>query len=141
MKKRRANSQNSNQRRRRQVKFLPISEEMKQWSAMLQSELNSWPAITTKSMFGFLFFYRRGKVFAALPRTRGFDSPSSLVFKFNPMPPALRERARTDPRMNTSTKVTSKGWFSLEMHSESDLRDALFWLNRAYEAAKKGAAR
>lgn len=104
---------------------------------MLQSELNSWPAISTKSMFGFLFFYRRGAVFAALPLTRGFDSPSSLVFKFNPIPPALRERAQADARMNASTKATSKGWFSFELSSERDVGGALFWLNHAYEAATK----
>jgi hypothetical protein len=38
---------------------------MKRWSAMLQSELVSWPAISTKSMFGFLSFYRQGTIFAA----------------------------------------------------------------------------
>lgn len=141
MKESRALSRSTRRRPGRRVKFLPISEEMKQWSAMLESELNSWPGITTKSMFGFLFFYRRGAVFAALPRTRGFESPSSLVFKFDPMPPALLKRARADSRMDMSTKVSSKGWFAFEMHSEGDLRDALFWLNRAYEAAKKGPSR
>ncbi len=108
---------------------------MKQWSALLESELNSWPAITTKSMFGFLFFYRRKTVFAALPRTRGFDSPSSLVFKFNPMPPALQKRAQADPRLDASMKASSKGWFSFELSSETDLGDALFWLSHSYEAA------
>jgi hypothetical protein len=119
------------------VKFLPISEEIKQWSAMLESELNSWPGISTRSMFGFLFFYRGGAPFAALPRTRGFDSPSTLVFKFNPMPPTLQKRAHADDRMDASTKATSKGWFSFELSSENDLRDALFWLNHAYEVAVK----
>jgi hypothetical protein len=140
--KKRANpSRKPNRKRGDPHKFLPISEEMKEWSALLQSELNSWPAITTKSMFGFLFFYRRGAVFAALPRTKGFDSPSSLVFKFDPMPPGLRNRATADRRMNASTKVTSKGWFSFSLSSDADLRDALFWLNQAYEAATKRTAR
>ncbi len=121
--------------RQSRAKFPLLSEEMKQWSAMLQSELNSWPAIATKSMFGFTFFYRRRAVFAALPRTRGFDSPSSIVFKFNPMPPALRNRAQADSRLDASAKATSKGWFSFQLTSTSDLRDALFWLNHAYEAA------
>jgi len=125
----------------RRIKFPPISDEMKQWSAMLQSELNSWPGITTKSMFGFLFFYRRGVVFSALPRTRGFDSPSSLLVKFDPLPPALRERVQADPRIDVSMKASSKGWFAFRMDSDDDLRDALLWLNRAYEAAKKGTAR
>jgi hypothetical protein len=114
---------------------------MKEWSALLQTELNSWPAITTKSMFGFLFFYRSGEIFAALPRTKGFESPSSLVFKFDPMPPGLRKRAAADQRMNASTKVTSRGWFSFNLSSDADLREALFWLHQAYETAAKRTAR
>jgi hypothetical protein len=119
------------------IKFPVIPEEMKQWSAMLQAELNSWPAITTKSMFGFVFFYRRKIVFAALPRTRGFDSPSSVLFKFNPLPPTLQGRTLSDQRIDASMKPKSKGWFSFELNAEADLRDALFWLNHAYESAAK----
>ena len=110
---------------------------MKEWSAMLGSELNSWPNISTKSMFGFLFYYRKSKVFAALPKTRGFSGPSSLIFKFNPMPPTLLRRAQGDSRMDTNTRVSGKGWFSFELGSESDVRDALSWLNHSYEAARE----
>jgi hypothetical protein len=119
------------------AKFLPISEDMKEWSAMLQSELNCWPLITTKSMFGFLSFYREGKIFAALPQTRGFSSPSSLIFKFNPMPSPLLKRAKTDLRMDTNTRIPGKGWFSFELSSGNDLRDALFWLDQAYQESAK----
>ena len=131
------------QRRKRPMHpaFIPISEEMKQWSAMLTSELLRWPNISTRSMFGFFFFYRRRKVFAALPRTRGFDSPSGLLFKFDPMPLALHKRAQNDARLGASAKPSSKGWFSFHLASEADLHDALWWLNQAYEAAKKGTAR
>lgn len=118
-------------------KFPLISEQMKEWSAMLQGELNSWPAITTKSMFGFSFFYRRGVVFAGLPRTRGFDSPSALIFKVPRLSPELRERAEGDARIGASMKASSKGWFSFELRGENDLRDALFWLHHAYEGAHK----
>jgi len=118
-------------------KFPLVSEEMKQWSAMLQGELNSWPAIHTKSMFGFLFFYRRKVVFAGLPVTRGFDSPNALIFKIPLLSPALRKRAEGDARIGASMKASSKGWFSLELRAESDLRDALIWLHHAYEAARK----
>jgi hypothetical protein len=110
---------------------------MRQWSALLASELNSWPDIATKSMFGLLSFYRKRKIFAALPQTRGFTSSSSLIVKFNPMPPALLKRAHADPRMDTNTRVPGKGWFSFELNSQTDVRDALFWLNHAYEAAAK----
>ena len=137
MKKKPAKPSKSNRRSGHRVKFLPISEEMKQWSAFLESELKSWPNISARSMFGFLFFYRRGVPFVALPRTRGFDSPSALIFKFNSIPPALQKRAQADSRLDASMKASSKGWFSFELSTEADLRDALFWLNHAYEAATK----
>jgi hypothetical protein len=57
------------------------------------------------------------------------------------MPPALLMRAQSDPRMDSNTRIPGKGWFSFELNSEGDLRDALRWLNQAYEAAKKGTAR
>jgi len=128
----------SNSPRLRRAKLLPISEEMKLWSAMLATEMNSLPAITTKSMFGFLSFYRKGKIFAALPRTRGFGSSSSLIVRFHPMPPALLKRAQADPRMGTNTRVPGQGWVSFELNSQEDVRDALWWLNQAYECAKRG---
>lgn len=114
---------------------------MKQWSAMLTSELIRWPNISTKSMFGSFFFYRRRTVFAALPRTRGFDSRSGLLFKFDSMPAALYKRAEGDGRMHVSTKPSASGWFSFRVDSETDLQDALWWLNQAYEAATKGTPR
>lgn len=88
-------------------------------------------------MFGFLFFYCRGKVFAGLPRTRGFESPSALLFKLPGPSPALRKRAKADARISASLKASSKGWFSFELASDGDLRDAVFWLHQAYQAAGK----
>jgi hypothetical protein len=137
VKKASRHSRNSKHKHPSRAKLLPISEEMKQWSAVLASELNSWPDITTKSMFGLSSFYRKRKIFAALPQTRGFTSSSSLIVKFNPMPPALLKRAHADSRMDTNTRVPGKGWFSFELNSQTDVRDALFWLNHAYEAAEK----
>jgi hypothetical protein len=118
-------------------KFPHISEEMKQWSAMLESELRTWPVIRSKSMFGFLFFYRGKNVFAGLPHTRGFDSPSRFILKFYSMSPALHQRAKADPRMDAGRKASNKGWFSFELGCEGDLREALYWLNQAYEAAHR----
>ena len=87
-------------------------------------------------MFGFLSFYRAGKIFAALLWRRGFNSSSSLMVRFNPMPPALLTKARSDARMDTNTRVPGKGWFSFEVASEDDLRDVLGWLDHAYRAPK-----
>lgn len=116
-------------------KFPALSEEMRHWSAMLSTELNSWPRITTKSMFGLLSYYREQIIFAALPQTRGFNSCCSFILRFNPMPPTLLKRAQSDPRMDTNTRLPGKGWFSFRLNFETDLRDALYWLNQAYEEA------
>ena len=124
-------------KRRERPKFPVISEEMQHWAAMLEGEVGSWPGVTCKRMFGFRFLYRRKSVFAALPYSRGLFTPSSIILKFNPMPPALLKHAQSEPRMDTNTRVPGKGWFSFELNSERDLRDALFWLNHAYETAAK----
>jgi hypothetical protein len=123
--------------KRARPRLVPISEGMKEWSAMLQTELSTWPGVTTKPMFGFLSFYRHGTIFAALPQSRGFGSASSLIMKFNPMPPALLKCAQSDSRMDTNTRLPGKGWFSLELASPEDLREALWWLNQAYEGATR----
>ena len=75
---------------------------------MLESEVSSWTGISTKSMFGLVSFHRRGKIFAALPHTRGFRSSSSLILKFNPKPPALLKRAKADPRVDTNTRIPGR---------------------------------
>lgn len=116
-------------------KFSPVSEEMKQWSAMLGQELQKWPKATSRPMFGMLGFYRGNKMFAALPTTRGITSPNSFIFRMQPMPPKLQERASKEPRIDTSKLRTAK-WFAFELSSGADLHDALWWLNQAYEHAK-----
>ena len=127
---------NSRVPRARRATFAPIAEEMRRWSALLETELMTWPDVNRKAMFGFLSFYRAGKIFAAL-RTRGFNSSSSLILRFNPMPAALLAKARADARICTNTRVRGTGWFSFEVASECDLRDALAWLDHAYQAATK----
>ena len=117
---------------RERPKMPPVSEEMKQWSAMLRTELIGWPQVTSKPMFGMSGMYRRKKIFAALPVTRGFNTPSSIIFRFDPLPADLNQRALKEPRITPGTR-----WFSFEIQSTEDLRDALWWLNQAYEAAKK----
>jgi hypothetical protein len=112
------------------------SVEMKQWSAMLGNELNSWPQVTARPMFGLRGFYRGKKIFAALPVTRGIQNPNSLIFRIKPMPPGLLERAKKEPRIDTENRVPGAKWFLFELSSTADLRDALWWLNQAYDHAK-----
>jgi hypothetical protein len=114
---------------------------MQHWSAMLEAEVESWPSVTCKRMFGFRFLYRRKSVFAALPHSRGLFTPSSILLKFNPMPAGLFQRAQKEPRLDGGTRMSGKGWFSFELLSDADVRDAIWWLNQAYEAAKKGSAK
>jgi len=114
----------------------PASEEMKQWSAMLGSELGTWPKVTARPMFGLRGFYRGKKIFAALPVTRAIKNPNSLIFRIKPMPPDLSERARKEPRIDTETRAPGAKWLAFELNSEADFRDALWWINQAYEHAK-----
>ena len=108
-----------------------ISEEMKQWSAMLGEELRGWPKVSSRPMFGMLGVYRGKKIFAALPATRAIGTPNSVAFRLNPVPQDLEQRALKEPRV-----TPGKHWFSFEVHSTKDLRDALWWLNQAYEHTK-----
>ena len=112
-------------------KMPPISEEMKQWSAMLKTEVGGWPQISTKPMFGMMGLYRGKKIFGGLPLTRGFDTPNSVIFRFDPIPPDLEGRASKDKRI-----APGKRWFSFHVASTADLRDALWWLNQAYDKTK-----
>ncbi|HET7107128.1 MAG TPA: hypothetical protein VFI38_09980 [Candidatus Acidoferrum sp.] len=120
-------------------KLVPVSEETRRWSALLESELLSWPGVIAKRMFGFRTLYRGKRIFAALPNTRGFGADASLLIKFHPMPPALLKRAQTDSRVRGNTP--GSGWLSFTLSSDTDLHDALEWLNSSYEAAAKRVRR
>ena len=120
-------------------KLLPVSEETRRWSALLESELLSWPGVIAKRMFGFRALYRGKRIFAALPNSRGFGSDASILLKFDLMSPVLLKRAQTDLRVRGNTP--GKGWISFTLASDADLHDALAWLNHAYETAGKRARR
>jgi hypothetical protein len=110
---------------------------MREWSAMLEQELGGWPEVTSRPMFGMVGFYRRGRIFAALPRTRALNTPHSVIFRFEPMPPRLARRAQRDLRVDAERKTPGAKWYSFELNSTEELREALWWMNQAYEAAKR----
>ena len=112
-----------------------ISEEMKAWSAALEAELIEWPRVSGRSMFGFNALYRGKRIFAVLPRTRGVGNSNSLAFKLEGAGPRVLARLSKDPRVN-STMMRASRWFAFELCSQRDLKDALDWLGRAYEAAR-----
>ena len=116
-------------------KLLPVSEQLKAWSAALAAEAETWPGVTSRPMFGFMALYHGKRIFAALPRSRGLGTPNSLAFKLPAPSPGTRKRLEAESRIHTTVMHASR-WFSFELSSDSDLRDALAWLNRAYQAAK-----
>ena len=122
--------------KRKAPKMLRVSEETKQLSAMLGSELSTWPKVTSRPMFGLRGFYRGRKIFAALPVTRTIKNPSSFIFRIEPLPAKLLERAKAEPRIDTENAAPSAKWLTFTLNSEADFRDALWWLNEAYEHAK-----
>jgi hypothetical protein len=107
---------------------------MKAWSAALATEVATWPNVTSRPMFGMTALYRRRKIFAALPRTRCMDLPDSVAFKLESPGPAISAKLRRDSRI-AFTDMAKARWLSFEIRSDADLRDALEWLGRAYEAA------
>jgi hypothetical protein len=120
-------------------KLVPASEEARRWSALLESELLSWPGVIAKRMFGFRTLYRGKRIFAALPGSQGFGPEASILLKFKPMPPALLQQSKSDSRLRANSP--GNGWFSFTLTTDPDLHDALEWLNRSYESAKGGSKR
>lgn len=113
-----------------------VSEQMKAWSAALAGEISGWPQVATRSFFGFTALYRKDKIFALLPRTRGMQTANSLAFKIEGPAPAVRARLEEDARI-ASTRMQKARWFTFELSSDADLHEGLEWLSRAYEAAGK----
>jgi hypothetical protein len=110
------------------------SEQMKAWSAALAAEGESWPLVTTRAFFGFSALYRGDKIFALLPRTRAMQTPNALAFKLESPSARMSALLRQDPRTG-STEMRKARWFTFEMSCDTDLRAAIEWLDRAYEAA------
>ncbi len=115
-------------------KLPAVSEQMKEWSAALAAEIGGWPWVTARAFFGFTALYRRAKIFALLPRTRGMETANSLAFKLESPAPRLLAQLQQDPRIG-SAQMRKARWFTFELTADKDLRDALDCLARAYEAA------
>lgn len=117
-------------------KLPAISEQMKAWSAALEAEIGGRPGISSRAFFGFTALYRHDRIFALLPRTRGMETANSFAFKLKSSGPRHLARMRQDPRIG-STLMQKASWFTLELTSDADLRNALDWLLFAYESAGK----
>ena len=97
-----------------------VADEVKPALAFLERELSSWPQVTMRPMFGMLGFYRGKRIFAALPRTRAIGSSTAIICKLP---------SDKDPG------VPGKGWKTIDIVSDADLREALHILNRSYQQA------
>ena len=109
---------------------------MKAWAAASAGEAGNWPRVNTRPFFGFTALYRTDKIFALVPRTRGMNTANSLAFKLESVTAAVRKQLEKDPRIGTSMMPQAR-WFRFELSRDADLRDALDWQDRAYEAADK----
>lgn len=116
-------------------KLVRITEEMKEWSALLDSELSSWPSVTRKPMFGMVAYYRDGAIFAAVPRTKSFEPTNSVGFKFYKLTPTLKSVLERDARIRRENSGMST-WITFAIRESRDLKQALEWLGRAYDGAK-----
>ncbi len=114
-------------------KLPKITDEMKEWSALLGTELATWPGVTTKPMFGMTAFYRGKNIFAVLPKTRAFQTAKSVGFRLENPSAAMAKKLSADARV-ISNPIGSK-WISFEIDSPEDLNAALEWMGRAYEKA------
>jgi hypothetical protein len=127
--------------------MLRIPEEMKEWAGLLEAELASWPEVSARPMFGMRAFYRKRRIFAAVPRTRALNSPTSVIFKLHAQPSKKAgnawDRQRQFHDMEDSRlkelRMTSAGWLSFELNSAEDIRDALYWFEQAYNKAQPGS--
>jgi hypothetical protein len=108
---------------------------MKEWSALLGAEISTWPAVTSRRMFGMTVFYRKGNVFGALPGTKTFTTPNSVAFKLYRKTPRMNKMLADDPRI-TDRRQEDGSWISFEIDNEKYLNDALQWLEQAYSNAK-----
>ncbi len=103
---------------------------------MLGAELETFPEVSARPMFGLLGYYRDGVIFAALPKTKALGSPNSLIFKLNAAPRTVFERMKKDARITISSHGM-KGWHSLEIASDADIAGAQRWLIEAWRHAFK----
>ncbi|MGA8432983.1 MAG: hypothetical protein WB729_24385 [Candidatus Sulfotelmatobacter sp.] len=120
--------------KRHRTSLPAISEEMKAWSAALAAEMSNWPNVTLRPFFGFNALYRKEKLFGLLPRTRGMQTANSLVFKLESPRPQALARMRQDSRVGAAIMQKAR-WFTFELTTDADLRDALHW--QGYDAAGK----
>jgi hypothetical protein len=108
----------SGERRGKQPKLVPVSEEMRRTCELLAGELLRWPDVSMRPMFGMRAVYRGKVVFAMLPDKRALENPKAIAYK----------------RFEVQRKDDEK-WKLFELESEEHIASALVHLDRAYSKA------
>ena len=135
----------------RRIRMKAVSEGARGWAEVLKRELETWPGVTLKSAFGMTMAYRKGVVFAALPRTRALFEEDAILLKFNRQSRALSGRITHEPHFAPGTmeqrhanKTKSRGegrrWRIFLLRGDGDVNAAMDWLAEAHRlaAAKPG---
>ncbi len=136
--------------KQKRIRMKVISEAMRGWAEALRREVESWPGVTLKSAFGMTMVYRKGVVFAALPRTRALFEDDAILLKFNRETPALMKRIAAEPRLTPGTmeqrhenkKKGGEGrrWRIFLTRSDADVHIAIEWLSEAYRSVPHTAS-
>lgn len=132
--------------KRREMKR--VSEAMRNWAQALTLEVETWPGTSLKSAFGMTLVYRRGVVFAALPKTRALYEEDAILLKFMGQPASLGARIEAEKRFAAGTmeqRRTGKGkrggegrkWRIFLLRKDADVHAAIEWLAQAYRLAGK----
>jgi len=128
--------------RENRPKLVPITEEMKEYSARLAEEVGTWPHVSLRPMFGFFGVYRKEKIFGVIPKTRTMDEGNAIWYKVwpakttRPKPGSKHARATARREEMEDMTVTGPNWKSFVVGSPADLHGAIEVLARAYESAK-----
>src|SRR5438067_1047584 len=117
----------ANPAKRARPKMYKVPDDVRLWATRIAEELATWPAVTSRPMFGMVAFYRAKTVFAALPRTRTFPTRNSIVFKFN-RDTAETRKAREALAVYEGNQPGTN-WLSCELSSPEDVTTALRWLD------------
>jgi hypothetical protein len=120
----------------KQAPLKKISEQMREWSALLEQEVLTWPRTSLKKMFGMNAVYRGDLIFAALPSTRVPMAEDTFIFKLEQPSSSLQEKLQADSRVFAEFGIGTR-WYGFRMNSGDDLHGAIEWLSHAYEAATK----
>jgi hypothetical protein len=121
-------------KRPQREKLLPLTGQMKAWSAALAAELRDWPQVAQKSFFGFTALYRGRLMFGLLPRTRSVFKGNAVAFRLECGKRSAQMLLRKDSRIAAFDEDKAR-WFTFQILGDSDLHDALDFLGRAFDAA------